>query len=109
MGGRTDTSPRVTVVYFSSNKLPKTDAVTTFVLFGHVTLLWGHFSLFSLVKDMCSYQTVRPTCHHAAGLSIHIAMACQCCASDTTPRDVSAPERNFTPCLSQDPCIETAV
>ena len=48
--------------YFFSHKLPKT--VITLLLFVHVTMLCAfllHFSLFSWVKDLCSYQTVRPT------------------------------------------------
>ena len=40
---RTDASPRITVVYFSSYKLPKTVTVTMLLLFGHVTLLCGTF------------------------------------------------------------------
>ena len=58
--GRTNTSLRTAVVFFPSNKLPKT--LTTVLLFGHVTLLCRTLSLFSWVRDLCSYQTVRSTC-----------------------------------------------
>ena len=40
---RTDASPRISAVFFSSYKLPKTFTVTTLLLFGHVTLLCGTF------------------------------------------------------------------
>ena len=47
-GRRTDTSPRITVVFFSSYMLPKTVTVTTFLtLFGPVMLLLFSSLLFS--------------------------------------------------------------
>ena len=46
---RTDTSPHITAVFFSSHKLPKTLLVTTLLLFGPVTLLRGTF-LFYFIK-----------------------------------------------------------
>ena len=47
---RTDTSPFIIVVFFSSHKLPKTLTVTTLLLFGHVTLLCVTF-LFILLSE----------------------------------------------------------
>ena len=41
--GRTEASPRISAVLFSSYKLPKTVTVTTLLLFGQVTLLCGTF------------------------------------------------------------------
>ena len=42
-GGRTDASPHIYAVFFSSYKLSKTVTFTTLLLFGHVTLLWRTF------------------------------------------------------------------
>ena len=42
---------------FSSYKLPTTVTVTMLLLFGPVMLLCGNFSVFSWVRDLCSYQT----------------------------------------------------
>ena len=44
----TDTSPRTTVVFFSSYKLSKTLPVIMLLLFGHVTLFCGTFLLILL-------------------------------------------------------------
>ena len=49
----------ISVVFFSSYKLPKTVTVTTLLLFGHVTLLFGTF-LFIKLSDG-SVLTDRPT------------------------------------------------
>ena len=43
MDWRTNASPRISEVFFSSYKLPKTVTVTTLLLFGHVMLLCGKF------------------------------------------------------------------
>ena len=45
---RTDASPHISVVFFSSYKMPKTVTVTTLLLFGHVTLLCGTFVFIEL-------------------------------------------------------------
>ena len=42
-GGKTDASPRISAVFFSSYKLSKTVRVTALLLSGHVTLLCGTF------------------------------------------------------------------
>ena len=46
----TDTSPRITAVFFSSRKVLKTLPVTMLLLFGPVTLLCGTF-LFILLRE----------------------------------------------------------
>ena len=49
-GGRTDTSPLLSPVFFSLYKLPKTVTVTILLLSGHVTLLCWTF-LFILLSE----------------------------------------------------------
>ena len=69
MGGRTDASPRTVVIFFSSYKLPKTGAVTTLLLFGHVNLLCGKFLFVKLSHSPdCTINTPSLS---ATGLSIH--------------------------------------
>ena len=48
---RTDTSPHITAVLFSSYKLPKTLLVTTLLLFGPVMLLCGTFLFLKSLND----------------------------------------------------------
>ena len=76
-GGRTDPSPCITAVFFSSYKVPKTVTVTTLLLFGHVTLLYGIF-IFILLSEGPRAHTLR------CRLIIHTSLVRQCCASDTT-------------------------
>ena len=59
---RTDTSPHISAVFF-----PHISCQRQFQLLCYCCLvMWrcfvGHFSFFNWVKDLCSYQTVRPTC-----------------------------------------------
>ena len=61
MGGRTDTSPHTSVVFFSSYKMPKTVTVTTLLLFGHVTSLCGKFLCIKLIKGPVKITAVRST------------------------------------------------
>ena len=61
----TDTSPCITVVFFSSYKLPKTLPVTTLLLLGPEMLLCGSF-LFKLLSERfvkvsdCEHHETRP-------------------------------------------------
>ena len=54
---------------------------------------------FSVVRDLCSYQTSQTDMPplRASGLSIHTGVAHQQCGPDTTSRGRSAPERNSPP------------
>ena len=96
-GGRTGASPCITLVLFTSYKLPKTVTVSTLCLFGHVAL-WD-FYLYFVEWGICvviTHQTNIPSIC-AAGLSIHTGSVRQYCASDNTSRGGSVPEWNFTP------------
>ena len=117
--GRTDTPPRITAVFFSSNKLPKTPLVTL-LLFGHVTLLCGTYFCICWVKDLFSYQTVdtirstHPRSTPPAYPFTQVRFSSDT-TSDTASRAASELQWNFTPhrggCgeLAQDPQTQRVV
>ena len=59
----TDASPRISVVFFSSYKLPKTVTVTTLILFGHVKLLCGNLSEGPVQLSDCLIDTPLVSVH----------------------------------------------
>ena len=106
-GGRTDASPHISAVFFSSYKMPKT--VTTLLLLGHVMLLCGTFLCIKL-SDGPVQLTDRPIDTppiRTAGSSIHTGSVLQLHSPDTTSRGRSWPERNLTPRRLQEIHTET--
>ena len=97
---RTDTSPHITAVFFSSYELKKTLPVTMLLLFGPVTLLCGTF-LFILLSEgsvYCEHHLMNtlPLCTTA--LSIHTGTVRQCCSPVTNSGVASEAQQNFTRC-----------
>ena len=95
---RTDTSPHITAVFFSSYELQKTLPVTMLLLFGPVTLLCGTF-LFILLSEgsvYCEHHLMNtlPLCTTA--LSIHTGTVRQCCSPVTNSGVTSEAQQNFT-------------
>ena len=87
---RTDTSPHITVVFFSSYQFPKTLSVTTLLLFWSCNVALKDISLYCVEWKICQteYLQIDTLLLSTASLaSFTQTLICLCCTSDTTTTD----------------------